>query len=549
VGDGVTDDTAAIQAALDHAHTVTTTKGLSSSSSNMIVSAFPAPIVFFPAGVYKISSELQVNAARIVIKGERSILSTIVDGVLPSDFIIRFNDGFNTTVEDMVFASTENGAVIVSAPNATPAMMTFTNCEFMGHATEGGMGLHYINQSSHLLIDNCKFNDVAYAFYNSENISTGVEGADSVDIRDCQFSLNFTLPRDDDSGYIRLAKGKVTVEKCLFSGGPATGAYANKRIAFFKCDGTSSRTDLVIRDSRIAFEPGSATLINWAQPFNTATSGSSMLRGGFTISDCTFAPRGEDITYGTATPATPVIRLYEMPNRMWIVNNNSQSVYIGWIVANSTTSNDTLYNYAQPYILEDSAELNRALCSYRIENNLGVRTELIPTTTSQEYAKWLYLFNAFDFAFINSTENPDVEWTALGVNTFYSGDFLDAGLFNVSGVFTHSSTGVKYPRRWIVRVVKDTTAGTYSFLTHSDDDGAAVDGQSMTLAPKFVDSSGTATTTVLDSVDLEDYYLQLVLTPNSGSFSLYPLYVKPLNHDDIITGTNAGIAQYRMSYN
>ena len=69
VGDGVTDDTAAIQAALDYQQAATVTN---TSTTGQTMGR--GPVVFFPEGVYLISATLNIKSAYAWLLGEQAVL-------------------------------------------------------------------------------------------------------------------------------------------------------------------------------------------------------------------------------------------------------------------------------------------------------------------------------------------------------------------------------------------------------------------------------------------------------------------------------------------
>lgn len=526
------DATVQIQKAFDYAGVLSNLKGIGSSISILISSFFPAVIVEFDPGVYKVTAPVYVNTRRIKIVGNNSLISTVGAGVLPLGFPIVFNEAYDTVIHGMSFGCTETGAVKIQAPNIGTAMVTFRDCRFIGADTVGGLAVYNDNQSCILNFEKCLFNNVKRVIEQVTGDWTVFDG--------CWFDNNFACAREDDSGYFNLVNGVVIVKNSLFAGGPATG---NNRVAFFNVTGP---VDLKIINNRIAFEGGSATIVNWKYPL--VTSPGAAMRPGITMDNNTLSPRGEDVTYGQSTLATPVIRLYAMPNRIHYTNNNSRGTHLGLLVADSTTSNEALYNQVKPYIQLTTRQQNTGIVSYRFEGNNAVRQYAIPTTSSQENAKWCELFNSFNYAFEISNTNPDTSFSSLRVDTHFSGQLLDAGLFQVSAVVTHTVTGSRQTRQWLVRAVKEVSTATYKFFVQSEDDAAAVNGYTITLTPQFADfATNAAAATIPTSANLNDYYLTFLISPSSSSINISPMYVKPLRSENVVTGSSGGLSQYRFN--
>lgn len=532
IGNGSTDDTDAIQAAFDFAGVLSNEKGVGSAISILISSFYPAVTVHFPAGAYKVTSPVYINTRRIKISGDNSLITTVGAGVLPLGFPIVFNEAYDTVIQGMSFGCTETGAVKIAAPNIGTAMVTFRDCRFIGADTVGGLAVYNDNQSCILNFEKCLFNNVKRVIEQVTGDWTVFDG--------CWFDNNFACAREDDSGYFNLVNGVVIVKNSLFAGGPATG---NTRVAFFNVTGP---VDLQIINNRIAFEGGSATIVNWKHPL--VTSSGAAMRPGITMDNNTLSPRGEDVTYGQSTLATPVIRLYAMPNRIHYTNNNSRGTHLGLLVADSTTSNDELYNQVKPYMDLTTRQQNTGIVSYRFEGNNAVRQFAIPTATSQEHAKWCELFNSFNYAFEISNTNPDTAFSSLRVNTFFSGPRLDVGLFKVSAVVTHTVTGSRQVRQWIVRLVKELSTSTYKFLLQNDDDAGAVNGYTVALTPQFADfATNTPVATLPTTADLNLYYLTFLIAPSTSSINISPMYVKPLRSENVVTGSSGGLSQYRFN--
>ena len=92
VGDGVTDDTTAIQAAIDYAGTFAISGGASQADKNL----YNRCTVFIPSGRYKVTSKITINSAGVHIKGA-GIFGTQIEYTHNDDlFHFRSDDQFTT---------------------------------------------------------------------------------------------------------------------------------------------------------------------------------------------------------------------------------------------------------------------------------------------------------------------------------------------------------------------------------------------------------------------------------------------------------------------
>ena len=92
VGDGVADDTTAIQAAIDYAGTFAISGGASQADKNL----YNRCTVFIPSGRYKVTSKITINSAGVHIKGA-GIFGTQIEYTHNDDlFHFRSDDQFTT---------------------------------------------------------------------------------------------------------------------------------------------------------------------------------------------------------------------------------------------------------------------------------------------------------------------------------------------------------------------------------------------------------------------------------------------------------------------
>src|SRR5688572_29843321 len=103
VGDGSTYDTAAILAAIAAAKTASDAIGIAAANSNHPVSWFPTPIVWLDQAAYKVSAQITSAAPRIKLHGHNALISTLVNGVLPADYLVKFTAAYYLEVEGISF--------------------------------------------------------------------------------------------------------------------------------------------------------------------------------------------------------------------------------------------------------------------------------------------------------------------------------------------------------------------------------------------------------------------------------------------------------------
>ncbi len=164
-GDGVTDDTAAIQAAID---------GLGASGG----------ILYFPKGWYAVT-QLNITVGQITLQGE-GLASRLLSSDNVSD-VIHSTAGY-LMIDRLVFAN-KGGTVRTGANyiNCIGGETYITNCKFMQGYTAISIG----PASGIITIDNCHFRDFN-TNGTSDVILIDTTGAD-VSINECVFDNNASL--------------------------------------------------------------------------------------------------------------------------------------------------------------------------------------------------------------------------------------------------------------------------------------------------------------------------------------------------------------------
>jgi hypothetical protein len=189
VGDGVTDDTSAIQAALNVA--------FGPISNPHGYSWFENKAVFFPAGRYKITTGLEIRHVKGgLIYGSGNGATTLtysgsVPGGATRTSLFRANGLNSTRIRDIAFVMTGGNALANNTAafnydddhtGVNSSTVTFTNCSFSG-ATYGLLiGISGFQSDTATLI-NCKVDDCYYGIYgaNQNAICSGMFGGSVTD--------------------------------------------------------------------------------------------------------------------------------------------------------------------------------------------------------------------------------------------------------------------------------------------------------------------------------------------------------------------------------
>jgi hypothetical protein len=503
---GVNDSYAAITAAIAEAEVIANTyaRGILTPLNR---SSYPLVDIRFPPGKYLTQTQIVIpdSFRRYKLSGNNALIfSTAITG----DYLVKCIGGYDAIIEGIAFGSTDTGCLEFACPNISSAMVQILSCTFIGGVDTAthGIGIKYLNQSSILVVRDCLFNNVQYAFEQ--------EACDFVTFSNCWFDIVTLANYPDDAGYFKKIASEFTLEDCLFAAGP--GVTTGQRVAYFNCD---EAVNLTIRRTRITFEIGGGPIINWKVPINLA--GGSFQRSGFTLEDITVSPRGQDETYWTSV-ATPLVRLYEMPNKMIFKNISWRNTIQGYIGVAPTTTLETLYQDAKAQLAGFSQT------AYYCQQNVGSQMFFVPTTDSLVHKKWLELFNICNYEFeVVTPGNAATHY----VKTFFVPGDRDESLLDVQLVAQFNNGNEIFPKRWFVSIVRNSTAGTYSFVADEISTTGPVQAQDLTLTPKFYQiSTDTYSTTISTSATLSDYLIAFEATKTGTSnFQIYPIRVIPMN--------------------
>lgn len=154
VGDGVADDTNAIIAAITAANAAKQS-GSGGIFGGSGIAAGTAPTVYFPSGIYKITSSLSADTvnslAYLNFVGEQSIL------VLSAAVVCFGGVGYMTNFKNLQF---RGGAVAISIKtgNSDTSLINITGCDFNDQTT-ASIRTDTASNSTLLTISNCKYNN------------------------------------------------------------------------------------------------------------------------------------------------------------------------------------------------------------------------------------------------------------------------------------------------------------------------------------------------------------------------------------------------------
>jgi hypothetical protein len=132
VGDGVADDTAAIQAAFTYQASVTETAVAATGES-----VITAPVVYFPSGIYLISASINVPG-NSNIYGEQSVIKKAGSFTGTNGFQNN-SSAFRIEIVGLQFIDFATG-VYLDSSNANSGRISFTKCGFFGN-TENAVWL------------------------------------------------------------------------------------------------------------------------------------------------------------------------------------------------------------------------------------------------------------------------------------------------------------------------------------------------------------------------------------------------------------------------
>lgn len=194
VGDGVADDTPAIQAAAAVAH----------ATNNAVL--------YFPAGTYRTTAELSINPRRVSMRGDGPQVTSIAPDLSAGQYALALGwDG-----------STEVG--IKSEPYDAVRGLSF-----IGPTGAGQANCLRLSTATNIQANSLTFRDVG--FYGFDVQVDLTHNTYLIRFDRCFFSYPQTHGvRMDD---VTHAGENISFDSCVFAGGPGTMVYVNKSGAFF----------------------------------------------------------------------------------------------------------------------------------------------------------------------------------------------------------------------------------------------------------------------------------------------------------------------------
>lgn len=191
VGDGTTDDTVAVQAALDAARSFSVTQAIGNG------------VVWFPEGIYKISSSLSiVYSVGLKIQGAghdgygQFSMGPTIRFTGATGPVLDANRSSGLTIQGIRFeythASFSGNVLDLSGPGADAQCWEIKGCSFKGNAGGTASSILYLNRSIIGIVEGCHFGEAQIQIQMGEpTISSYVVGCQ---VRNCTFNVASDVP-------------------------------------------------------------------------------------------------------------------------------------------------------------------------------------------------------------------------------------------------------------------------------------------------------------------------------------------------------------------
>lgn len=196
VGDGVTNDQAAIQAALAAA------------------SAAGGGVVFFPKGTYLTTSAIPLDnlVSMVGVGADQCVVTVNSSTERVFQLLSSVNADAPFVVSGLTFQASQSNTGSQLYIGATGAKLLVSNCVFGGNANSGGIGIEY-DANCRLSVEKTWFN-INSASFPAINGSGGATGS-SLRIRDC----NVVSPASFSGSFFDLRNTtRASITGCLFDG-------------------------------------------------------------------------------------------------------------------------------------------------------------------------------------------------------------------------------------------------------------------------------------------------------------------------------------------
>lgn len=207
-GDGVTDDTSAIRAAMKAA-------SVSISTPSPVGTYYQAgPALVFPAGLYRVTDEIPLSALSVRGEGQAAIQQMNKEKDL---FVSQY--AWQLTIRNLTFLGGRT-AINLYNPNIDTGQIIIDHCRFYG-TSDFAVKTDVVSTS--VKINDCEFILCKQSWYNSR--------CDQAVMRDCWIT---SAPKMEDQAVIENRGGRLTVENLI--GVPLVGGPRLRWIDNYGCE-------------------------------------------------------------------------------------------------------------------------------------------------------------------------------------------------------------------------------------------------------------------------------------------------------------------------
>lgn len=338
VGDGVTDDTAAIQAAID------------ANTSSGFLQRGQGNIVYLPKGIYRVSSPITVKRGVTLLGAGGS--SSCIEAITPLSFdVLRVQDE-QAAVDSIYVRNGDIGINMLSSAR----FCTVKNCWLYGNrvgikSTDGyintvigckfntnACGMVILGQSYQLNVTDCVIDNNCYVVGSRGGCGVFIHGSSGVSLRDCTIEGNRKLS-DNSYGvgvYIKGQNQRTAINACWFE---ANGGTIGSHVVL---EGGNSNTLALVNG-----------LIDNCLPSEHPGTITNDFTGNLTINDCFFffntshgvVNAGTAVGSGTSTGKITVNGGAIVPTStspakaFWVPMNSGNSLFSAVGVSVVSTSN------------------------------------------------------------------------------------------------------------------------------------------------------------------------------------------------------------------
>ena len=377
VGDGVTDDTAAIQAALDYVAAAVESQDPGSLSGG---ARGTMPTLYFPFGFYGISAQLEIGAAYTAIVGENATL-TPVGGFTGTALNAAAGLGWRVYIEGLQFQNFSKG-IALDSNNVNSGQVIIRRCGFFA-ITDDAVWLSC--RSSNSLIEECMFRNNKHELRIVQGdevimrggwikrgvLSDDYDGGIVVEWSDAVFRMEnvTTVPitqTANETAYIKNY-GSVVCDKVRFGGETGQECAVNNfalgtnvtqdpknSIIITNC-GLYVGNDPAIRLFEIpnaicvtnnrGLTGASCTIVDWSSTIDPATQATKISYMGTTVIRNIISISGNILPYGTADQGVPsnLVFITNKPNNLLLASQASDFNKIVFDLRDTTIDVNDIY--------------------------------------------------------------------------------------------------------------------------------------------------------------------------------------------------------------